>query len=268
MSKFQDQKYLCEDQYKTANNLNARIRLHAEFSTNPYDWFRWVFDQYELPANAQILELGCGPADLWRKNIDRIPSGWDVTLSDFSPGMVAQARENLAKAPHPFRFEEIDAQNIPYPAGSFDAVIANHCIYHFPNKEQAFAEIRRVLKPAGRFYATTIGENHLKGLAELVTRFDPQIENLLKSENISFTLQSGTAQLMPWFNRVIMTAYPDELRVTDAAILTDYILSSMRMTIARQRRDELLAFLKEEMAAQQGVIHIQKEGGLFNAHNP
>jgi hypothetical protein len=38
------QKQLVE-QYKTASNLNARIRLHQRFSTNPYGWHRWVFDQ-------------------------------------------------------------------------------------------------------------------------------------------------------------------------------------------------------------------------------
>ena len=47
MMKINDQTYLCDEQYKDASNLNARIRLHVEFSTNKYGWFRWVFDQYE-----------------------------------------------------------------------------------------------------------------------------------------------------------------------------------------------------------------------------
>ncbi len=69
-------------QYQTAANLNARIDLRRRFSANPYPWHRWVFDQLALPADARILELGCGPADLWRENADRIPTGCDIQSSN------------------------------------------------------------------------------------------------------------------------------------------------------------------------------------------
>lgn len=82
-------------QYHTDANLNARIAMHRRFSANPYPWHRWVFDHLALPANARILELGCGPADLWRENADRIPAGWNITLTDFSEGMLAAARAHL-----------------------------------------------------------------------------------------------------------------------------------------------------------------------------
>lgn len=51
-------------QYKTADKLNARIGLHELYSTNKQNWQNWVFEQLELPANAKILELGCGTANL------------------------------------------------------------------------------------------------------------------------------------------------------------------------------------------------------------
>ena len=41
-------------QYQTDKNLNARIALHRNFSTNTYPWFRWVFDHYDFPADARI----------------------------------------------------------------------------------------------------------------------------------------------------------------------------------------------------------------------
>jgi len=80
-----------EDQYRDASNLNARIALHRRFSTNKAGWTRWVFDQLALPQECAILELGCGPADLWQQNAGCIPEGWHITLSDFSPGMVEKA---------------------------------------------------------------------------------------------------------------------------------------------------------------------------------
>ena len=59
MSKFTDQQYLKNDQYKDAGNLTARAKIHDRFSTNPYGWFNWVFDALKkLPPNARILEVG------------------------------------------------------------------------------------------------------------------------------------------------------------------------------------------------------------------
>lgn len=263
MSKLQDPKYLLNEQYKNAKNLNARIRIHAEFSTNDYGWFRWIFDHYDFPQKPRILELGCGPADLWCENLPRIPLDWEITLSDFSAGMIEQAKNNLAAATHPFKFEVINAQSIPYEDEHFDIVIANHCIYHFPDRPKALAEIQRVLKTGGRFHATTIGEKHLAELPELITKFDPEIEDVLNSELIPFTLQNGQAQLEAWFSDVSITCYSDELQVTDAEVLADYILSSIRLSLQASRRAALIGFIKNQFAANDGMLRITKESGLF-----
>src|SRR5450759_51077 len=95
MSELTDPTYLVGEQYKDATNLNARIQLHQRFSTNKYDWQRWVFDHLSIPHNGRILEIGCGPGELWHRNRERIPEHWDITLSDLSPGMLREAQHNL-----------------------------------------------------------------------------------------------------------------------------------------------------------------------------
>ena len=74
-----DPKYVTK-QYQNASNLNTRILLHQRFSTNKVGWFLWMFDQFKLPPHSHILELGCGPGDLWLENGERIPTGWDIVL--------------------------------------------------------------------------------------------------------------------------------------------------------------------------------------------
>ena len=108
MNRASDQNYLLNEQYKTASNLTDRANLHDRFSTNQYPWMRWVFDQYDLPDDARVLEVGCGPASLWRENLDRIPEGWDIVLSDFSPGMIEETRNHLEGSGRVFRFERIE----------------------------------------------------------------------------------------------------------------------------------------------------------------
>ena len=263
MTKINDQTYLRDEQYKDASNLNARIRLHVEFSTNPYGWFRWVFDQYELPAQARVLELGCGPGDLWLENMDRIPEGWEISLSDFSPGMLNQAQEKLVYQSHPINFETIDAQSIHYDADHFDIVIANHFLYHVPDRPKAISEIRRVLKPGGRFYATTIGINHMKELPDLVDRFDRENCSFLRNEDVPFTMENGADQLRVVFSNVELRRYQDGLHITDVDVLVDYARSGMRLGLEEGRRDEFANFIKQEMAANGGVIRIGKDSGMF-----
>lgn len=268
MSTIADQDYLLGEQYRGAANLMARIELHRRFSVNTYGWQRWVFDHLDLPAVCCVLELGCGPADLWRENLHRLPAGWDITLSDLSPGMLDQARQALAAAgmaPLP-RFEIIDAQAIPFPDAAFDAVIANHMLYHVPDRPRALAEIRRVLKPGGRLYAATVGVGHLSELRRLVQQALPGAPGSDPAGQ-AFGLENGAAQLAPWFATVERDDYQDALVVSELEPLMAHIVSSRSwLGIAGDDAalEQLARGLRQRLAAD-GAIHIGKASGMFTA---
>jgi ubiquinone/menaquinone biosynthesis C-methylase UbiE len=264
MPDLNDPTYLLKKQYRDASNLNARIALHRRFSTSDYNWFLWVFDHFDIPRGARVLELGCGPADLWRKNQHRIPDGWDITLSDFSPGMLEKAQANLADSASRFHFLRIDAQSIPFPDASFDVVIANHMLYHVPDRALAFSEIRRALKPGGRFYATTVGEGHMVELRQWVDRFAGGEAHPWRKENLpAFTLENGAEQLSSWFEDVQLSIFEDGLVITETEPLVAYIRS---MSTYRDLTDEICAeiaaFVDEEISAC-GSVQISKASGLF-----
>jgi len=249
-------------QYRDATNLNARARLHESFSTNQYGWHPWVFDQLELPPDGRVLELGCGPGLLWRQNLDRIPHGWEVTLSDFSPGMLEDAQRGLANADRAFRFQRIDAQQIPFADASFDAVIANHMLYHVPNRDQAIGEIRRVLHPEGQFYAATNGKNHLEDAWRFLrqTGFDP-LERSFSS--YPFSLENGAEQLSRHFSEVDLRRYDDALVVTEVEPVLAYVVSGIVEPEREASELERLAEVLEGEIRDHGAIRIAKESGLF-----
>src|SRR4030095_895062 len=194
MSKFTDQQYLKSDQYRDSSNLDARVAIHQRFSTNPYGWFKWLFDIFlTSPANVNILELGCGHGLLWKENASRIPSGWRIMLSDLSSGMLDAAWRNLVVTGRAFQFKEINAQAIPFEKETFEAVIANHMLFHVPDRPKAIAEIKRVLKSAGHLFATTIGQNHLNEIAEWIRQVNPGMDFV--SFGSPFTLENGLDQL-------------------------------------------------------------------------
>lgn len=264
MSKFTDQQYLKTDQYRDSSNLDARVAIHQRFSTNPYGWFTWIFDALiKLPANARILELGCGHGLLWKENADRIPSTWDITLSDLSSGMLDSAWRNLVVTGRNFKFKEIDAQSIPFEDGAFDAVIANHMLYHVPDRPKAIAEIKRVLKTDGRLFVTTVGKRHMQE----ITGWLEEISNgkYDSKETVSFTLENGLEQLKSSFPHVTMSRYEDNLHVTELEPLVAYIRSMVSASDMQEGKLETLAQALQAMLDQKGEIFITKDSGLFEA---
>ena len=261
-----DQQYLLRHQYKDASNLDARIGLHERFSTNAYGWPRWALDRVlpHVPSDGHVLELGCGPGAPWRENRERIPVGWDVTLSDFSAGMLAEARRNLSDAGRPFSFAQIDAQHTPYPDNSFDAVIANHMLYHVPDRARTFGEIRRVLRPDGRFFAATNGQGHMRELEEFVPAYRAHRVGL-GFDLERGELERGELELAPWFAHVELDRYEDALEITEAAPMLDYLFS-MRLAVDIGETDRAaITHEVERRLAADGVIHIGKDVGLFVA---
>ncbi len=264
MSIYTDSQYLTTQQYRDSTNIDARAEIHRRYSTNPYNWLHWVFDALmKLPAGARILEVGCGPAYLWKEGAERIPAGWDITLSDLSSGMLEAARRNLAMVDRNFTFKEIDAQTIPYEEKRFDAVIANHMLYHVPDRRKALAEIKRVLKPGGCFFATTVGDCHMKEMNDWERRVS--LGGTYEPFSSPFTLENGLEQLKPFFSRVVMKRFPDDLNVREIEPILAYIRSVLHAVgwseeeMAKVRRS-LEAELKEKR-----MIFIRKDSGLFEA---
>jgi ubiquinone/menaquinone biosynthesis C-methylase UbiE len=262
--RFTDQQYLTQDQYKNSSNLDARIAIHRKFSTNPQGWFNWIFDTLtQLPADSKILELGCGSAEMWKECANRIPAGWVITLTDLSDGMLDAAWRNLVPLGRSFKFEQMDAQSIQYGDKTFDAVIANHMLYHVPDRERALAEIRRVLKDDGHLIATTVGKTHMQEMYRFLNHVNINERPGMFSN--PFTLENGSEQLQKVFSRVKKSQYADNLEVTEIDPLIAYIRSSIGTT---DLSEEKLGELKKELTAvleKEGKIFITKDSGLFEA---
>ena len=72
-----------------------------------------------------------------------------VTASDFTPGLVAAGRERTTELGLDVRWDEADAEDLPYGDGSFDAVLSTFGLMFAPRPELAAAEAFRVVRPGG-----------------------------------------------------------------------------------------------------------------------
>ena len=102
-----------------------------------------------LPRDRTLaaLDVGCGTGFL---TLELAARGHRVTGVDLAPAMLALARQKAAAQGLAARFEEADAENLPFAANSFDLVISRHVLWTLPHPEAAIDDWRRVLRPGGR----------------------------------------------------------------------------------------------------------------------
>jgi len=98
--------------------------------------------------------VGCGTGTLALALTSRVGTG-AVHGLDASPAMIDVAKEKAAKAGSAIDFQVALIEAIPFPAATFDLVTSSLMLHHLPDglKRTGLAEIRRVLKPGGRFLA-------------------------------------------------------------------------------------------------------------------
>jgi ubiquinone/menaquinone biosynthesis C-methylase UbiE len=177
--------------------------------------------------------------------------------------MLDAAWRNLVVSGRAFQFKEIDAQSIPFEDETFDAVLANHMLYHVPDRPKAIAEIKRVLKPGGHLIATTVGENHMKEMRNWLRQV--HISKVWESFANPFTLENGLEQLKPYFSQIVLSHYEDNLLVTEVEPIMAYLRSSIRA--AELSEDELINLqhdLEKELKENSGIF-ISKDSGLSEA---
>jgi SAM-dependent methyltransferase len=107
-----------------------------------------VLDAGHVDKTSRVLDVATGPGYLAAGSARR---GASVIGIDIANQMLRVARRL-----HPgIDFRQADAERLPFPDDSFDAVVGNFAILHFARPEQAVAEFRRVLAPGGMVALST-----------------------------------------------------------------------------------------------------------------
>ena len=185
-----------------------------------------------------------------------------MTLSDASRGMVQETEEILLHTGLNFTFAEDDAVSVPYERDRFDAVIANHILYHVPDLGRALSEIHRVLKTEGRLYATTVGLNHMAELRDVPRELGIRTPDGNVETFAQFSLGNSTSDLADWFGEVELELRNGMLMVTEAGALADYVLSTTRLS--DEQTSSLRASFDSEIQLK-GAFRIGTETGIFKA---
>lgn len=109
------------------------------------------FSLGRLAPGERVLDLGSGAGTDSLVAAQMVGEQGHVTGIDMTPEMLGKARDAAsAMGVTNVDFVEGEAERLPFPDESFDAVISNGVIDLVPDKDAVYAEIFRVLRPGGR----------------------------------------------------------------------------------------------------------------------
>lgn len=104
-----------------------------------------VADAAGIAPGAHVLDVACGTGVVAREAARRAGASGRVIGLDANPGMLAVAREQSPA----IGWELGRAEALPFPDGSFDAVVSQFGLMFFTDPRAALSEMRRVLRPGG-----------------------------------------------------------------------------------------------------------------------
>lgn len=165
----------------------AGIQIH--WSAGYDAVFGWIIRRSDLPILAlaavhpgnRVLDVATGPGYLALAAASIVGASGQAVGIDLSPEMVERAKGRARREGLAAEFLQASAQQLPFPDGSFDAVVSRLAVHHLPGevKDEATAEMRRVLAPGGRVVIADLGSQGVNAFHHILGRMlgGPKVEN-------------------------------------------------------------------------------------------
>jgi len=165
-------------------------------------WRRYAARRLDLPPHGVVLDLASGTADLAIADV-RYAGAEKVVATDVSEEMMAVGRAKLAKKglAATISLSYADAQDLPFPDDTFDGATVGFGVRNFSDRPRAFSEIRRVLRPGGRFacleFTTPPGRVMRRLYFWYLAHFIPVIGRVLTGEGESYKYLADSIRAFP-----------------------------------------------------------------------
>ena len=148
--------------YHSSKNIYDKVLTQGNFFSKLYVKVFWSgTDDNEIAHKVlsyipddfagAILDVPVGTAVFTEKKWKRLSEA-RITCLDYSEDMIEQAKKRLQKCAN-ISWVQGDVGSLPMDKDSFDIVLSMNGFHAFPDKEEAFRETWRVLKPGGKFIA-------------------------------------------------------------------------------------------------------------------
>jgi SAM-dependent methyltransferase len=127
-----------------------------------------IASRVALRQPSRVLEVAAGTGVVTRQLANALPPGAAIVATDLSRPMLDQAA--ASGTPRPVEWRQADALQLPFPDEVFDLVVCQFGVMFFPDKQKAFSEARRVLRPGGSFVFNVWDRIEQNEFADTVTQ--------------------------------------------------------------------------------------------------
>ena len=125
----------------------------------------------DLRAGSRVLDVAAGNGNATLAAARRF---CDVTSTDYVGSLLESGQARAQAEGHTIRFQEADAENLPFPDASFDAVMSTFGVMFTPDQDKAASELSRVCRPGGRIgLANWTPESFIGGLFVTIGKYIP-----------------------------------------------------------------------------------------------
>ena len=216
-----------------------------------------LYARYALPADAKILDLGCGTGEATARIAAMYPHASLIGV-DVGSEVLALAKLWHAAAAPRLSFEQGDGFALRFASGSFDLAVCRHVTQMVPEPERLLAELTRALRPGGWLHV--LSEDYMMLHFPERDGLDP--DRLWRDGPVSFCKATGTdarvgRRTLPMLRRLGLT----DVRVDYLTIDTERVPRATLAGIFTAWRDGYA----DAMAAEGGRLTPQEARALFDS---
>ncbi len=163
-------------------------------------WKAFTIAQSGVREGSRVLDIAGGTGDLSLAFAKKVGKRGQVVLTDINNAMLSRGRDRLLDKGYPVPATQCNAEFIPFKDDTFDCVTVAFGLRNMTHKDQALAEMRRVLKPGGRLLVLEF--SHVwKPLAPLYDFYSfnviPKVGQLVTQDAASYQYLAESIRMHP-----------------------------------------------------------------------
>ncbi len=166
-------------------------------------WKRQTVAMARLRPGMQVLDLAAGTGDLSRLMAPRVGARGQVVMTDINEAMLSVGRDRMLDAglTGNLQYALVNAEALPFPAGSFDRVTIGFGLRNVTDKARALREMQRVLKPGGFALVLEFSHLYLKALQPAYDAYSfqllPRMGRLVAGDAESYRYLAESIRMHP-----------------------------------------------------------------------